>query len=97
LLVVHTLWIGLGGVLVFLILRRLLGGAMLPAFVAGTFTIVWAPSDSTRLVPAHMFIYSGCTFGVLLATWLALEAWARRRWAVGGGGGGGGRPAAASF
>jgi hypothetical protein len=67
---------------VFLVLRRLLGGAMLPAFLAGTFTIVWAPSDSTRLVPAHMFIYSGCTFGVLLAAWLALEAWARRRWAV---------------
>jgi hypothetical protein len=27
-----------------------------------------------------MFIYSGCTFGVLLAAWLALEAWSRRRW-----------------
>jgi hypothetical protein len=52
---------------------------MLPAFLAGTFTIVWAPSDSTRLVPAHMFIYSGCTFGVLLAAWLALEAWTTRR------------------
>jgi hypothetical protein len=96
LLVVHTLWIGLGGVLVFLILRRLLGGAMLPAFVAGTFTIVWAPSDSTRLVPAHMFIYSGCTFGVLLATWLALEAWARRRWAVGAAAGVAGPTAALS-
>jgi len=79
LLVVHALWIGLGGVLVFLILRRLLEGAMVPAFMAGIFTIVWAPSDSTRLVPAHMFIYSGCTFGVLLATWLALEAWTTRR------------------
>ena len=59
---------------------------MLPAFLAGAFTIVWAPSDSTRLVAAHMFIYSGCTFGVLLAAWLALEAWSRRRvlLAVGG-------------
>jgi hypothetical protein len=75
LLVIHALWIGLGGLLVFLVLRRLLGGATLPAFLAGTFTIVWAPSDPTRLVPAHMFIYSGCTFGVLLAAWLALEAW----------------------
>ncbi len=76
---VHALWIGLAGVLVFLMLRRLLGGALLPAFLAGTFAIVWAPSDSTRLVPAHMFIYSGCTFGVLLAAWLALEAWTRRQ------------------
>ncbi len=76
---VHALWIGLGGVLVFLVVRRLLGGALLPAFLAGTFTIAWAPSDSTRLVPAHMFIYSGCTFGVLLAAWLALEAWTRRQ------------------
>ncbi len=79
LLVVHALWIGLGGGLVFLVLRRLLGGAVLPAFLAGTFTIAWAPSDSTRLVPAHMFIYSGCTFGVLLSAWLALEAWTRRQ------------------
>jgi hypothetical protein len=78
-LVFHALWIGLAGVLVFLVLRRLLKGTMVPAFLAGAFTIVWAPSDSTRLVPAHMFIYSGCTFGVLLAVWLALEAWARRR------------------
>jgi len=78
LLVVHALWIGLGGVLVFLLMRRLLEGALLPAFLAGTFTIAWAPSDATRLVPAHMFIYSGCTFGLLLAAWLALEAWTRR-------------------
>jgi hypothetical protein len=49
-----------------------------PAFLAGTIAIVWAPSDSTRLVPAHTFIYSGCTFGVVLAAWLALEAWRRR-------------------
>jgi hypothetical protein len=85
-LAVHAAWIGLGGVLVFFVLRRLLRGEMLPAFLAGAFTIVWAPSDSTRLVPAHMFIYSGCTFGVLLATWLALETWSRRRvlLAVGG-------------
>ena len=79
LLAVHALWIGLGGVLVFLVLRRLLKGTMVPAFLAGAFTIVWAPSDSMRLVPADMFTYSGCTFGVLLASWLALEAWARRR------------------
>jgi len=84
LLVVHALWIGLGGVLVFLLLRRLLGGATVTAFLAGTFTIAWAPSDPTRLVPAHMFIYSGCTFGVLLAAWLALEAWTRQRWLLAG-------------
>jgi hypothetical protein len=66
-------------VLVFLIVRRLLGGATLISFLAGTLAIAWAPADSTRLVPAHMFIYSGCTFGVLLAAWLALEAWVRRR------------------
>ena len=81
---VHALWIGLGGVLAFLVVRRLLGGALLPAFLVGSFAIAWAPSDSTRLVPAHMFIYSGCTFGVLLAAWLALEAWTRRRWLLAG-------------
>jgi uncharacterized membrane protein HdeD (DUF308 family) len=78
LLAIHAAWIGLGGVLVFLVVRRLLRGAMVPAFLAGAFTIVWAPSDSTRVASAQMFVYSGFTFGALLTTWLALEAWSRR-------------------
>jgi hypothetical protein len=78
-LVFHALWIGLGGVLVFLVIRRLLPGAEPLAFVTGALAIVWAPTDGARLCAVHMIVYSGCTFGVLLALWLTLEAWLRRR------------------
>ena len=74
-LVFHALWIGLGGVLVFLVIRRLLPGAEPLAFLAGALAIVWAPTDGARLCAVHMIVYSGCTFGVLLALWLTLEAW----------------------
>lgn len=77
-LVVHAAWIGLGGVLVFLIARRIRPRAPAFAFLAGAFTIVWAPSDATRLCAVQMALYSGCTFGVLLAVWLLVEAWYRR-------------------
>jgi hypothetical protein len=78
-LLFHALWIGLGGVLVFLVIRRMLPGAEPLAFLAGALAIVWAPTDGARLSPVHMIVYSGCTFGVLLALWLTLEAWSRRR------------------
>lgn len=78
-LLFHALWIGTGGVLVFLVARRLLPGAGPLAFLAGALSIVWAPTDGARLSPVHMIVYSGCTFGVLLALWLTLEAWSRRR------------------
>jgi hypothetical protein len=77
-LVVHVAWIALGGVLTFLIARRLLPGATALAFVAGALAIVWAPGDQSRICSVQMTLYSGCTFGALLATWLALEAWCRR-------------------
>jgi hypothetical protein len=78
-LVFHVAWIGLGGVLVFLIIRRLLRGSTAFAFLAGAFAIVWAPSDRSRLCSVQMILYSGCTFGALLAAWLMVEAWSRRR------------------
>jgi hypothetical protein len=81
-LVFHALWIGLGGVLVYLTARRLLGAGTPLAFLAGVFTIVWAPSDATRLCSVQMIIYSGCTLGTVLAVWLAVEGWLRRRLAL---------------
>lgn len=84
-LVLHVLWIGLGGVLVFLLVRRLLPGSSPLAFLAGAFAIVWAPSDGSRLCAVQMILYSGSTFGVLLATWLSVEAWSRRKpWLLAG-------------
>ena len=81
-LLFHALWIGLGGLLVFLVIRRLLPGATPLGFLAGAFAIVWAPGDGTRLCSVHMIVYSGCTFGALLALWLLMEAWSRRRLAL---------------
>jgi hypothetical protein len=84
-LVFHVAWIGLSGVLVFLLARRLSRGATAFAFLAGAFVIVWAPSDRSRLCSTQMILYSGCTFGAVLAAWLMTEAWLRRRltWAAG--------------
>jgi hypothetical protein len=84
-LVFHVAWIGLSGVLVFLIARRLSRGATAFAFLAGAFVIVWAPSDHSRVCSVQMILYSGCTFGAVLAAWLMTEAWFRRRliWAAG--------------
>ena len=78
-LYVHTAWIGLTGVLVFLLARRLLPGAAGLAFLAGAFTVAWAPGDRARLSAVQMLLYSGCTFATLLAIWLANEGWVRRR------------------
>ncbi len=83
-LVFHALWIGLSGLLVFLVVRRLAPGDAPLALLAGALTVFWAPTDGTRLVPVHMIVYSGCTFGGLLATWLLLEAWLRRKLALAG-------------
>jgi hypothetical protein len=84
-LVFHVAWLGLGGVLTFLIARRLLRGHTDFAFLAGAFAIVWAPGDRSRLCSVQMILYSGSTFGALLATWLMLEAWSRRRLALAAG------------
>jgi hypothetical protein len=78
----HVAWIGLAGVLTYLIARRLWPGAPGFAFLAGTLAIVWAPGDRSRLCSTQMIVYSGCTFGSLLAAWLMLEAWSRRRLAL---------------
>ena len=78
-LLVHAIWLTLGGFLVYLLVRRVLPGAPALAFLAGAFTVAWAPSDQTRLASVQMIVYSGCTFGALLSAWLLVEAWWRRR------------------
>jgi hypothetical protein len=78
-LLVHTIWLTLGGFLVYLLVRRVLPGATALAFLAGAFTVVWAPTDQTRLASVQMIVYSGCTFGALLSAWLFVEGWWRRR------------------
>jgi len=78
-LFVHAAWLTLAGILTALLVRRLLPGATTLAFLAGAFTVVWMPSEKTRLVSVQMILYSGCTVGTLLSLWLLVEAWWRRR------------------
>ena len=80
----HVAWLGLAGVVTYLIARRLFPEAAGFAFLAGALAIVWAPGDRSRICSAQMILYSGCTFGTLLAAWLMLEAWSRRRLALAG-------------
>jgi hypothetical protein len=78
-LLVHAAWLTGAGVLTLLIVRRLAPGEGPLAFLAGALAVVWMPSEPTRVSSVQMTLYSGCTAGVLLATWLFLEAWCRRR------------------
>ena len=78
-LLVHAIWLTLGGILVYLLVRRVVPRAPALAFLAGAFTVAWAPSDQTRLASVQMIVYSGCTFGLLLSAWLLVEGWWRRR------------------
>jgi len=75
---VHAFWLTLAGVLTGLLVRRLLPGSASLAFLAACFTVVWAPSDLTRLSGVQMSLYSGSTAGTLTALWLLVEAWCRR-------------------
>jgi hypothetical protein len=80
----HALWIGLTGVAVFSIVRRLRPEAVAFAFLAGTLAIVWAPSDSSRICTVQMILYAGCTLGSVVALSWLLEGFVRGRisWAV---------------
>jgi hypothetical protein len=74
-LLVHAAWLTASGVLTFLLVRRLLPGAGRCAFLAGALAVAWMPSEPTRVASVQMTLYSGCTAGALLATWLLVEAW----------------------
>jgi hypothetical protein len=80
----HALWIGLTGVVVFSILRRVRPEASTFAFLAGALAIVWAPSDAARICTVQMIFYAGCTFGSMLALRFLLEGYLVRRiaWAL---------------
>jgi hypothetical protein len=80
----HAVWIGLTGVVVFAIVRRLRPEASALAFLAGALAIVWAPSDSARICTVQMIFYAGCTLGSLLALLWFLEGFLRKRmaWAL---------------
>lgn len=77
-LLVHGAWLTGVGLLTFLLVRRLSRGDVRLALVSGAFAVAWMPSETTRVVTVQMIQYSGCAAGVLLATWLLVEAWHRQ-------------------
>jgi len=78
----HGLYLVLTASLVFALVRRLVPGNLLLAFMAGAFTAIWAPTDHARLNTLGLTAYSGHTLGTLLAIVLFVEAWIRRRAAL---------------
>jgi hypothetical protein len=81
-LLVHAVYLGATAVLTFLTIKRLWPAEGLLAWLAGALTLVWAPTDATRLCSVQMIIYSGSAFGCALAMWLFAGSFVRRsrRW-----------------
>lgn len=77
-LIVHAAYLGAAAVLTCLMLRRLWPRVPLVAWMAGAFSLAWAPTDAARLCSVQMIIYSGAAFGCALALWLFAESFLRR-------------------
>jgi hypothetical protein len=77
-LVMHAAYLGAAAVLTCLTLRRLWPRLPLMAWMAGAFSLAWAPTDAARLCSVQMIIYSGAALGCALALWLFAESFLRR-------------------
>jgi hypothetical protein len=73
--VAETTYLALSGCLVFMICRLLVPRSPLVSYLAGIFSVVWAPLDFLRLDTVLLTGYSGFTFGTLLAILLLLQSW----------------------
>jgi hypothetical protein len=84
---VHTAYLMLSGLAVYAMGRRWMPGQPIVAFLAGAFTMLWAPRDLARLNTVQMTMHSGAMMGTLVAVLLLVESWYRRRvsWLVLGG------------
>jgi hypothetical protein len=72
--VLHGLYSLLGGLLVFLLCRRLVPGRPRLWLSTAIFSIVWAPGDLGRLSTLERAAYASITFGLLLAVALLVES-----------------------
>jgi hypothetical protein len=77
-LVVHGLYLAMGGVVVLLLCRRLWPDEPLFAFVTACLTVAWVPMDYMRLDPVLMVSGAGSTAGTLLALLLLVESHRRQ-------------------
>jgi hypothetical protein len=81
-LILHAVYIGISGWLVFTLCRYLAPQARLWAFLAGALSVVWAPMDSLRLNALDALGYSGATLATLSAIVLVVESWSRKSPAI---------------
>lgn len=77
-LILHATYLGAAAMLTCLTLRRLWPSLPLAAWMAGAFSLAWAPTDPTRLCSVQMIINSGAALGCALAVWLFAESFLRR-------------------
>jgi hypothetical protein len=80
---VHGLYLGLAGVVVHLLARRLAPGEPGLAYVAGALAVSWAPLDFMRLDAVLLSNYSGLTLAALGGALLLLEGARRGSWVLG--------------
>jgi hypothetical protein len=85
-LVAHASYLLLGGLTLFVLVRRLEPEGRQLAVLAAAVTLVWAPLDRHRLNPLNDVWYSGAALAVLVALLLLVE-WAAsgRLWALAAG------------
>jgi hypothetical protein len=74
----HGLYLGLSGVVAFLVAACAFPGRQREAVLVGLATACWAPWDRARLSSVQMTINSGSACAALVAVLLLLLAWQRR-------------------
>ena len=75
----HLFYTCLSGVLLYALCRRLAPERSQLAWLAAAFCLTWAPLDHARLDSIPAIVYSGATFGSLVALGLLVESWLRQR------------------
>jgi hypothetical protein len=80
--VLFVSYLGLTGALVALLHARLVPSQPVAALLAGSFTVLWAPTDPLRLAALYSTPYAGVCLGTALAIWLLVESWVRERAAL---------------
>ncbi len=74
---VQALYLSACGWFTYLLARRLLPGSPFLAFLTGVFTLVWLPTDGTRLATVATIAYPACVSMIVLAMLLLLESYRR--------------------
>ncbi len=75
----HAAYLALGGLVLYLLCRRLTPNSRAFPFLAAAITLVFVPTDPRRLQNIQMTPYSGCTLATLLALLLFIESWRKNR------------------